>query len=54
MGPHGYEEELDHEVESAECRALPPLPAHPTCAPSAADVERLLGAEEEQGASWER
>jgi len=54
LGAHGYEEELDHEVESAECRALPPLPAHPTCAPSAEDVERLLGAEEEQGALWER
>ena len=50
--PHGYEEELDHEIETAECSALPPLPSHPKCAPAAADVTRLLGSDE--GASWDR
>jgi len=52
LDPHGFEEELDHEIETAECSALPPLPSHPKCAPTAADVTRLLGSEE--GASWDR
>ena len=49
--PHG-EEELDHQVESAECSALPLLPSHPKCAPTPDDMARMLGSKE--GASWDR
>lgn len=48
---HGYEEELDRDVESPECAALPPLPQHPTCSPAAEQMTSLLGAED---AAWDR
>ena len=48
---HGYEEELDRDVESPECAALPPLPQHPTCSPAAEQMTSLLGSED---SAWDR
>lgn len=48
---HGYEEELDRDVESPECAELPPLPQHPTCSPAAEQMTSLLGSDD---SAWDR